>query len=289
MKLLMTTGLAASLISGTILADNHVLSLDAVGEYVIVPHHASQNTASGGLTVEFWMLMSGGGQNARGVTKSGPSDCEWGLNPQGFPIWGRCGPATDVFGDVLPMHQWVHVAGNFDALSNTAELFVDGILVGSSTGTGATQITNYPILMGMQPGFSNSQLFGKIDNVRVWNYARTDQQIQQSASLQITAADASNYPGLIGSWSFEDGANDATGVNHGTLMGGAEIIVDNFLPTPCPGDVDDSTSVDGVDLAILLQNWGEPSPKYPRADINGDSVVNGSDLAIVLDGWGACP
>ena len=33
MKLLMTTCLAASLISGTILADNHVLSLDAVGEY----------------------------------------------------------------------------------------------------------------------------------------------------------------------------------------------------------------------------------------------------------------
>jgi len=65
--------------------------------------------------------------------------------------------------------------------------------------------------------------------------------------------------------------------------------VDACEPTPCPGDADSSGSIDGVDLAIVLQNWGAPSAKYPGADINADGEVNGSDLAIVLAGWGACP
>jgi hypothetical protein len=59
-------------------------------------------------------------------------------------------------------------------------------------------------------------------------------------------------------------------------------------PQPCGGDLDNSETVNGVDLAIILQNWGSPSPKYPQADITGDGVVNGADLAIVLSNWGDC-
>lgn len=66
-------------------------------------------------------------------------------------------------------------------------------------------------------------------------------------------------------------------------------VLDACEPQPCTGDVDESNSVDGVDLAIILQNWGTPSPKYPRADINGDGLVSGGDLALVLSNWGACP
>lgn len=58
---------------------------------------------------------------------------------------------------------------------------------------------------------------------------------------------------------------------------------------PCHGDVDGSTSVDAIDLAIVLQNWGAPNPKYPEADANGDGAVDGADLAVVLFGWGDCP
>jgi hypothetical protein len=58
---------------------------------------------------------------------------------------------------------------------------------------------------------------------------------------------------------------------------------------PCPADVDASGTVNGVDLAVVLTNWGIPSPKYPGADVNDDGVVDGTDLATVLAGWGACP
>jgi hypothetical protein len=63
----------------------------------------------------------------------------------------------------------------------------------------------------------------------------------------------------------------------------------SITAVPCLGDVDASSSVDGVDLAIILQNWGTPSSKYPAADVTGDGQVDGADLAIVLSNWGPCP
>jgi len=56
----------------------------------------------------------------------------------------------------------------------------------------------------------------------------------------------------------------------------------------CAGDVDGSGSVNGVDLAAILNNWGTNGGKYPGADANGDGTVDATDLALVLGGWGPC-
>lgn len=69
----------------------------------------------------------------------------------------------------------------------------------------------------------------------------------------------------------------------------ADGIIDECQAPPCLADIDNSGTVNGVDLAIVLQSWGVPSAKYPRADINLDGIVNGSDLSLVLSGWGVCP
>jgi hypothetical protein len=60
-------------------------------------------------------------------------------------------------------------------------------------------------------------------------------------------------------------------------------IVDELAPADLNGD----GHVDGLDLAILLGEWGrcgagEPCP----ADLNGDGTVNGMDLAELLSQWG---
>ncbi|MEY4116889.1 MAG: Leukotoxin [Planctomycetota bacterium] len=58
----------------------------------------------------------------------------------------------------------------------------------------------------------------------------------------------------------------------------------------CPSDIDRNSSVDGIDLAIILSKWGTNGGKdYPSADIDQSGVVDGSDLAEVLNSWGACP
>lgn len=77
--------------------------------------------------------------------------------------------------------------------------------------------------------------------------------------------------------------------NYGPSPGGIYLDAVSLVRVACPPDLDGSGAVNGVDLAVILQNWGAPTPKYPQSDIDGDGLVNGADLAIVLSSWGACP
>lgn len=54
---------------------------------------------------------------------------------------------------------------------------------------------------------------------------------------------------------------------------------------PCTGDLNADRNVDGVDLGVLLGEWGGSGP----ADLNADGSVDGVDLGVLLACWGACP
>lgn len=57
---------------------------------------------------------------------------------------------------------------------------------------------------------------------------------------------------------------------------------------PCVADLDGDSDVDGLDLAMLLNDWG-PATGTTAADLDHDGRVNGLDLATLLAHWGACP
>ena len=44
--------------------------------------------------------------------------------------------------------------------------------------------------------------------------------------------------------------------------------------------------VDGLDLALMLVNWGKTDPRY---DLDGNGTVGASDLGWLFIGWKACP
>lgn len=52
-------------------------------------------------------------------------------------------------------------------------------------------------------------------------------------------------------------------------------------PTGVAGDVNGDGSVNGIDLALLLGQWGGPG----SADIDGSGLVGGADLALLLNAW----
>jgi hypothetical protein len=58
---------------------------------------------------------------------------------------------------------------------------------------------------------------------------------------------------------------------------------------PCLADISGNGTVDGVDLAAVLNSWGNAPTGKSNADVNADGVVDGADLAEVLNAWGACP
>ena len=61
------------------------------------------------------------------------------------------------------------------------------------------------------------------------------------------------------------------------------------VPIPCPADLDDSETVDVLDLLVLIGDWGEcfTLPGCP-SDLNSDSWIDVIDLLLLLDAWGEC-
>ena len=57
---------------------------------------------------------------------------------------------------------------------------------------------------------------------------------------------------------------------------------------PCPADVVLDNTVNGVDLAAVINAWGTDGGKLPRSDVDGNGIVDGADLAQVLGSWGPC-
>ncbi|MFM8818884.1 MAG: hypothetical protein ACKOHI_13640, partial [Phycisphaerales bacterium] len=98
---------------------------------------------------------------------------------------------------------------------------------------------------------------------------------------------------LLVEWSA-DCNNDGI-VDYGQILQGQ--IPDsnaNGIPDTCESptcrnaDLFRDFNVNGVDLGILLAQWGPPT-EFTVADLNRDGVVDGIDLGLLLAFWGPCP
>ena len=117
---------------------------------------------------------------------------------------------------------WHHVAATYDG--STWKLYLDGNLDASLTvgqpvaaaSTVAASLASALLSTGAAAGFFD----GAVDEVRVWNVARTQDQIQSTANVPIDASAS----GLVARWSLDEGwgpsfaGSAGTSVN-GTLMG----------------------------------------------------------------------
>jgi hypothetical protein len=61
------------------------------------------------------------------------------------------------------------------------------------------------------------------------------------------------------------------------------------IDAPCPADLNADSSVDGIDLGILLGAWGPCTAGACAADLDGNGTIDGVDLGVLLGAWGACP
>ena len=59
-------------------------------------------------------------------------------------------------------------------------------------------------------------------------------------------------------------------------------------PTCRDADLLADRNINGIDLGILLGQWG-PNTQYTVSDINQDGWVDGVDLGMLLGFWGPCP
>ena len=145
----------------------------------------------------------------------------------------------------VPDDVWAHIALVYSSAAGLVRVYANGVEVHSaaaSGGIGDVFPANNDLWVGENEewvGSAPESFEGDIDEVRIWNVARSAQQIANTYQKTITAAEAPGLPGLVGAWSFDDGTfNDATANgNDGTVTGAVVVqasqqaFADNGVPT----------------------------------------------------------
>ena len=233
---------------------------------------ASFETTSGGVilgnqTTDPSTIPAAGYVPAIYVGTDGRLYGEW----SGFPLLTSTATVAD--------GRWHQVALVADSQSGTLNLYLDGLLAGSSSGSasdfggsfnqiGTGYTANYyPNTKGGWYGFS-----GQIADVRIWSVARTAGQVQQD----MTTPPAATAPGLEADYPLNDGqgqtAFDLTS-NHddGTLAA-----INGNLPTWVIGTGSFANFDDGTLAAISgnLPTWVIGSGE--AIDLGGDGITYNS-------------
>ena len=91
----------------------------------------------------------------------------------GALAWGAAAVAGKT--DVL-LKKWTHIAGTYDAKSGEAKIYIDGVLDGEGKIGGEIVPNNDVLWLGRGAG---PFLEGRMDEVRISNTARTQQEIQE--------------------------------------------------------------------------------------------------------------
>ncbi len=118
----------------------------------------------------------------------------------------------------LSENTWYHVAATYDG--NSMKLFLEGTEVGNTPKTGSltTNSTAAAWIGGNPPTATGHPWQGGIDDVRIWNVARTQAQIQNARTYELLG----NEAGLQAYYKFNEGTgqtiNDQTG-NNNTVLG----------------------------------------------------------------------
>jgi len=146
---------------------------------------------------------------------------------------------------------WHHWAGTYDAGTRLRCLYRDGTLIASNTA-----LANYQGSGTLTIGTAfGANFHGSIDDVRVWNVARSAEQIRQHLSHRMTGQESN----LIAYWKFDEGAgptaHDSTTNDYdGTLNGPPE-----WKPSTVP-PWGKALSLDGTDDYVAITNFGTVMP-----------------------------
>jgi PKD repeat protein len=224
---------------------NNALQLNGVNQSVQAPSSPSLALV-GPLTIEAWINRSVMGLQHSIVEKYGCPVAGGGVvggyllrvtaqDKLLFGVRDDCNNSVSVTGNTtLLSNTWYHVAGHWDGAF--LRVFVNGgsdapdFASARPPRDGAT-----PLKIGERGNGSVANTFfkGMIDEVRLWNGARTAAQIQSNMNHCLTGSEA----GLVGYWRFDEGAgatasDSSGGGNPATLINGP-VRVNSTTPLTC--------------------------------------------------------
>ncbi len=161
---------------------------NAQGDFLEIPANDSLDLTTG-LTIEMWLyLNSEPTSGGVGVTKA----ATYKVGPRSnFKAELRMATTTNAWGSAnitsetdLSLLQWIHLAATYDAASGNAILYINGEVDGENNFDGDIITNDEAIWIGRG---GTPFLDGRLDEVRISNIARSQQEIQQLMNNGIDA------------------------------------------------------------------------------------------------------
>ncbi|MCD4818343.1 MAG: hypothetical protein K8S23_06595 [Candidatus Cloacimonetes bacterium] len=232
--LIPTTVFATDIFRGT------ALNFDGVDDYVEIPDDTSLDFDTS-YTLECWIYPGSFDYLAGLITKYHTA--------QGFTLrLSGSSPYSGIgFDDmetdtgILNAYHWYHIAAVND--NGTRHVYVNGIEK-TLSGTPITFTPNNdPVCLGVDYLSSPRYFEGRMDEVRIWNVARTETQINDKMNTFLSGTET----GLVSYYQLNEGsgitANDPISSNNGTLTNMTE---DDWIPSSAPIGVGGTISTDTV-------------------------------------------
>jgi len=189
----------------------NALNLDGINDYVVTPNIGA-SMPTNDVTLELWFKA-----NAAGViaTELGQAAINTGWHDSQIEILStgevrvRVWPLTSVSLGFVTFGSWNHAVVRYNTSTSTLDGLLNGI-VSSSTVVGArSKSATYYYAFGATDGTnlgSGAYFNGTIDEVRIWNTARTNAQIQTSMNTELLG----NESGLVTYYNFNQGVTNGT-------------------------------------------------------------------------------
>lgn len=200
----------------------NVYSLDFDGSNDFVSFAAAVLNPNLDFTFECWVKLDTGGQMPFFSSSTDGSHYWIFINqtsPNAVTFQYDTGGGGQFVSAAVPLSTgvWTHLA--LSRSGNSWQWYINGVASGGVTTDSSNTLdqNTAPLIAAYSSLFWD----GKIDEVRIWDVARTAGQIAANISRNVVPADE---PNLTGYWRFEEGsgttATDSAGANNGTLTNG---------------------------------------------------------------------
>lgn len=107
--------------------------------------------------------------------------------------------------DSLLLNRWYHVAGVYNGSS--LRFYINGCYKDEVVASGNLATNNILTAIGNRSGTSDEQLVGFLEDVRIWNVARTQNEIKNN----LNGLPSSTQPGLVAHYLFNNSLANETG------------------------------------------------------------------------------
>lgn len=264
MKKVLLVTIALLCIYTFVLADN-ALYFNGTDQYVDCLSDASISSFPNGITLEAWIYPTtfganfwedtilskeGAGTHGYCLRSGGNGIIDFAASPGAWDSSKHVASSDNA----LSLNTWQHVAGTYDG--TIMVLYVNGVNAGSLVTNHELADTDGNLWLGASMSWGR-YFNGAIDEVRIWDYARSQVNIQNAMNSSLTG----NESGLKAYYKMSDGTgiilsdSQTDGLNDGTLNGmDNSNWVSGFVPETLPVTLSSFTAVAASSNLVSL-SW----------------------------------